>query len=117
MPEHPEVPISIPIQPAYMAQIEQLTAEGREVLRTVAEFSARVAPIIEHMDELRYSVGYDDDAIAAMAATTGWDKLMGTIMAIVSHAEAAADEVPNDPPAWYARIQDKRRARWEAGAA
>ena len=116
MPEHPEVPISIPIQPAYMAQIEQLTAEGREVLRTVAEFSARVAPIIEHMDELRYSVGYDDDAIAAIASTTGWDELMETIMAIVSHAEAAADDCPDNPPAWYARLLDQRRQRWEGVA-
>ena len=117
MPEHPEVPTSIPIEPAYMAQIEQLTAEGREVLRTVADFSARVAPIIEHMDELRYAAGYDDDAIAALASTTGWDKLMNdTIMAIVNHAKAAADDCPDDEPAWYARISDKRRERWEGRA-
>ena len=116
MPEHPEVPTSIPIQPAYMAQIEQLTAEGREVLRTVAEFCARVAPVIEHMDHLRYSVDYDDDAIAAIAKVTGWDDLMTTMMAIVIHAQAGADEGPDNPPAWYARVCDKRRERWEGRA-
>jgi hypothetical protein len=116
--EHPEVPTTnIPIDPALVAKIDRLTQQGRDVLRAAAELASSVGHVMERMDEIKATTCYgDDDAINALCRVTGWDTLLDTMMAIAYHAEAGADDCPTDPPAWYARLLDKRRERWEGVA-
>ena len=86
-----------------MAQIEQLTAELERRSAPWRNFSLG-APVLEHMDELRHSVGYDDDAIRE---ATGQSEMHDLRMLIGWYAEREASTLTEQG---RKEILDKRGA-------
>jgi hypothetical protein len=113
VPDHPSIP---PIDPAFIAEVEQLTAEAYEARRRVVDLSSRVGRVMEQYDELTAGLS-EDDEVDQVRDATNYPGLLNAMFDLAGHAAAAADHPADLPvPSWYRALREKRHARPEAAA-
>lgn len=116
----PEQPATSPIDPAYIAEVQQLFEEGQMTLARIVTLSARVGKVMEQFDALRTQLPdqVDESGVELLRELTGYGRLLDTMFAIAGYAAAAADHTSTFPePPWYCQLREQRRQRYAAEVA